>query len=149
MRKLIMIVALFVGVNATVSAQDGKKNREAFKNMTPEQRAEQQTARMEKNLQLNDAQKKAILELNLNSAKEFQGLKAERKALNEKGKALHQARQEKLKSILSADQFAQLQKQQADRKAKMAERRKAGKGRAGHGENRTRTLQSTQPNPVK
>ena len=60
MKKLVMAIALMVGVQATALAQKGD-----FRSMTPEQRAEKKTARMEQTLNLTADQKKAVYELNL------------------------------------------------------------------------------------
>ena len=67
---------------------------------TAEEMAQQQTDRVTQRLNLTDAQAKQIHDLNLKQAKEQQ-------ALHEKMKAMRQERAEKMKSILTTEQFVQ------------------------------------------
>ena len=115
MKKLVMAIALMVGVQATALAQKGD-----FRSMTPEQRAEKKTARMEQTLNLTADQKKAVYELNLNAAKNMQ---AGNGAGKEKMMEAHRANDAKLKNILSADQYSKYEQMKAERKKKMQEKR--------------------------
>jgi Spy/CpxP family protein refolding chaperone len=97
--------------------------------MTPEQRAQKQTERMQEALQLTADQKKAIYELNLQSAKDRKAAKGEaREANREKFKAMHEQKDARLKSILSAEQFKKYQATKAERMNKMKNKRAENKG---------------------
>lgn len=127
MKKLIMMLALCIGVQAVSLAQP-QDRKGSHRSMTPEQRAEKQTAHMQQALQLTDAQKKAVYELNLQSAKEMQAKRKDHKAAGkEQFKEMHQQKEERLKSILSADQFAKYQSMKAERMNKMKQKRDRSK----------------------
>jgi Spy/CpxP family protein refolding chaperone len=124
MKKLMMMAALVLGVYAGAEAQEVKKDRSSFKDMTPEQRAEKHAAHLQEALQLTDDQKKALYELNLVSGKE---MKASRGQNKEEAQALRKNKEERMKAILSADQFAKYQAMKAERMQKMKERRTGDK----------------------
>ena len=127
MRKLIAIAVMFLGLNAAAQAQQPKPERARVKNITPEQRATRQTARMEKALQLTEAQKKTVYEANLAAAKELQGFKKEQEARRTKLKSIQQDRDAKLKSVLTTEQYQKMQELRTERKKKMMEKRKQRK----------------------
>lgn len=128
MKRLMIALALFLGVQAVSNAQEVHDRKGQHRNMTPEQRAEKQTERMQQDLQLTDAQKKAVYELNLQSAKEMKAARTEGAEANkEKFKAMHEQRDARLNAILSADQLKKYETIKAERKNKMKERR-ADKG---------------------
>lgn len=112
-----MIAALFMGVCATGFAQDQKKAKSDFKNMTPEQRAEKQTERMQQALQLDEKQKKQVYELNLESMRKMQ---AERKENRAEFMNMRNERNERLKSILTTEQYAKLEQRKTERMNKKA-----------------------------
>ena len=118
-----MIAALFMGVCATGFAQDQKNAKGDFKNMTVEQRAEKQTARMQQSLQLDEKQKKQVYELNLESMRKMQ---SERKENRAEFQAMRKERDAKLKTILTNEQFAKLEQKKVERMNK----REAGSKRA-------------------
>jgi Spy/CpxP family protein refolding chaperone len=130
MKKIVLGLLLVAGLGTSAMAQGEKKDRGEFKKMTLEQRVQKQTDRMSNSLQLTDDQKQALYKANLESAQAFKKEREERRA---KMKALSQAREEKLKSILTPDQFQKHLAQKAERKKKMQERRAAGKGRMHRG----------------
>jgi hypothetical protein len=117
MKKLAIALALIIGVQAASVAQDRKGD---FRNMTPEQRAEKKTARMEQTLNLTADQKKAVYEMNLSAAKNMQANKGVGK---EKMMEAHRANDAKLKNILSADQYSKYEQIKAEREKKMQEKR--------------------------
>jgi periplasmic protein CpxP/Spy len=127
MKKVMMMLALTAGVNTAVFAQSANKSEGRAK-LTTEQRAEKQTDRMVKALELNDKQRQQLLELNTESAKTVKQINEERRA---KLKVVREQRNQKLKSILTPEQFARLEAKKAERKQKMQEKRatmRQGKG---------------------
>ncbi|HJA96513.1 MAG TPA: DUF4890 domain-containing protein [Candidatus Alistipes faecavium] len=93
---------------------------------TAEQMAQRQTERMTQQLKLSDDQARKVYDINLKQAKEMQ-------AVHQKMKSMREERAEKMKSILSTDQFVQwAQMQRPDRMGGMHERhhdRKAPDGK--------------------
>ncbi len=116
---MILMAALAIGMTASTQAQEMKK-RDGRHNISPEQRAEKQTEKMAKSLELNAQQKQQVLELNKESAKSLKQTNEDRKA---KLKILRAQREEKLKSILTPVQMEKYQAQKAERKKKMMEHR--------------------------
>lgn len=131
MKKAILALALFAGLNTAVSAQQVQKqahNKEQRAKMTPEQRAERHAGRLQKALGLTDAQKQAIIESDVQTAKQIQPLKEEQKDRREKLVAMQKQRDEKMKSILTPEQYAKFQEMKKERMAKMAQHRAERKG---------------------
>ena len=122
-----MIVALSLGVTAFVQAQTEKKDQHRRK-LSTEQIAERQTARMAESLKLSGDQKQELLKLNTESASAAKELNKE---YREKRRAQRDAREGKLKCILTSEQYEAYQAQKAERKKKRMERRAAMKSRKG------------------
>src|ERR1044071_8366495 len=120
----MLILALCFGMQAVATAQEAHKRKgSGHSNITPEQRAEKQTAKMQQALQLSDAQKKEVYQLNLQSAQEMQAARKEaRDGKKEKFKAMHERKEARLKSSLSADQSKKYQQMQEERKNKMKQK---------------------------
>jgi Spy/CpxP family protein refolding chaperone len=131
MKKIVLGLLLVAGLGTSAMAQGEKKDKGTLNKMSVEQRAEKQTERMSKSLELSADQKQALYKANLESAQAF---KKDRKEQRAKMKALAQAREEKLKSILAPDQYQKHVAQKAERKKKMQERKAAGKGRMHKGD---------------
>ena len=148
MKKLVLGLLLVAGLGPSTMAQGERKDRGEYKKMTLEQRAEKQTDRMSMSLELTADQKQALYKANLESAHAFKQEREQRKA---KMKELAQAREEKLKSILTPDQFQKHEAQKAERKKNMQERRGAGKGRMhkGNFQKQQAAPQGLQTNPTK
>ena len=89
---------------------------------------------MEKALQLTAEQKKAIYELNLSTAKDMQSFKQEQQARKEKVRAIHQQREEKMKSILTSEQYAKLQQWKAERRKRADHHRAERRAKRPQGE---------------
>ena len=131
----IMLVAL---VTVTASAQE--KGKRMHSNFSPEQMAEIQTKKMALYLDLNEGQQRDILKLNRERVEKRRQKIEKYKALKEKGEKLSDeerfnyinaqlderlALQQKMKKILSAEQYQQWRKMGAG----MHQKRKAMRSR--------------------
>lgn len=110
MKKQIFaaVTALCLMATTTLFAQEAKPEAEPKTPPTPEQMAEQQTQRMTQRLKLTDAQAKQVYEANLDQIKQMQ-------ALREKMQEARLARADKMKSILTTEQFMQWSQMQGPR----------------------------------
>ncbi len=144
MKKAIWAIALLIGALG-MAQEEGKSNRGAMKDLTPEQMATLQTKKMTLALDLSEAQQSQIQALNLENAKTRKAKMEERKAKKEAGEAKKPTSEERyaiqnarldqmiaqkaeMKKILSEEQY--------DKWEKMAHRR--GKHRKGKGKNHKR-----------
>ena len=107
MKKRIFAVAaalcLMAGTGAFAQEAAAPKERP-----TVEQMAQRMTERMQKELKLTDAQAKEVFNLNFQQIKEMQ-------AMREKMREARKAEAEKMKSILTTEQFVQWSQMQAPR----------------------------------
>ena len=103
MKKRIFAVAaalcLMAGTGAF--AQEAKPAAAPKERPTVEQMAQRMTERMQKELKLTDAQAKEVYNLNFQQIKEMQ-------AMREKMREARKAEAEKMKSILTTEQFVQV-----------------------------------------
>lgn len=92
MKKWMIAGGLMMMISLSTFAQkrDGER-------LTPEQRATRSTEKMAEELSLDDAQKKQILEINLEYAKKREAEMAERKAMAEARRAEMEARRAQMK----------------------------------------------------
>ena len=102
MKKQIFAAAMVLCLMATTTlfAQENKPQAEPKTPPTAEQLAQRQTERMTKQLNLSDAQAKQVYEVNLDQIKQMQ-------AMREKMREARAAEADKMKSILSTEQFMQ------------------------------------------
>lgn len=116
MRKLIMILALCLGMYGISQAQDGGGRM----NMTPEERATKQAQRMTQALQLTADQKQQVYDLALQTAKQMEAARSsgDRSAM----KAMRDQNDAKMKSILTADQYTKFEQIKAERMGRMKDR---------------------------
>ena len=138
MKKQIFVWALaaltFTGTAATTAqAQQTKQATDKLgKNKTPEERAQAMTDRMSTRLGLSADQKAKVQALNLEKARKMSAIQekraTERKQAHEEAKAYRQDWDNQLKTILSTDQYAELQKQKAEMKAAHRDKKKQRKG---------------------
>ena len=139
MKKGILIGLLLAGFSFGAIAQDAKPNHKQRPphekrgermggRFTAEERAEIYAKRMQKNLNLTDAQYKKILALNMEQAKKQEALraahKAEMRTSREKMKSEHDAMSKKYESVLTPEQFKKFKEKQEMRKSEMQEGRK-------------------------
>lgn len=104
-RIFAALTALFLLAGTTTFAQTTERAKARRERPTSEQMAEWQTKRMAEKLKLDEKQTQALYEYNLQGAKERQ------KRFEQMG-AARQARAEKMKSILTPEQFAQWEQMQ-------------------------------------
>ena len=101
-------MALCLMATTTLFAQESKPQVEPRTPPTAEQLAQHQTERMTKQLNLSDAQAKQVYEVNLDQIKQMQ-------AMREKMREARAAEADKMKSILSTEQFMQWSQMQGPR----------------------------------
>lgn len=114
-RNLILVMSMLIAMVA--SAQDSSKSQ------TPEERAERLTRQMEKRLSLTPEQIPQVKAIHLEAAKKKEELKADTtKGPDKKVKmeAIEKTRDEKLKAVLTSEQYNKY----IEGKEKMKERRK-------------------------
>lgn len=101
----LLIISCFLLPN-TISAQENA----AVPARTPEQEASTQTERMQKELNLTNAQARSVYEINLRHARE-------RKVSNSRSQALERikTKEEEIRQVLSRDQYSRLQNMRYDR----------------------------------
>lgn len=150
MKKLI--IALVLGMGMTCFAQEGspRPNRGEMQNMTPEQRVQRQVEKMTKDLSLDAKQQEAVNKLLTEKSVKAQEARAKREAQRTSGEkmtdeqrnafrtAMQTEREDtdnKLKAILTADQFkkyaASRQENEERMRQRMQERRDGGNDNGG------------------
>jgi len=120
MKKAIVILFFFLsGLGlATAQSADGARTREP---RTPEERAEMRTKRLTKALSLTEAQTAQVKTIFLEQAQQMDQLQAKRRESTEKGavrgeaKTLADATDQKLKGVLTPEQFTKYQTLQQER----------------------------------
>ena len=128
--NLFFIAVLFLSGLAMAQPGSGK-----HKNVSPETRAAKMTERMTKELSLNDQQAKEIETVNLEFVTQLSANRVQRTAKEKKEKEeikkmrgnmkeAREARDTKLKSILTEEQYAKYQKENAQREGKMNSNKK-------------------------
>jgi periplasmic protein CpxP/Spy len=129
--RIILVVALIVSGLLTANAQQLKPTQQKATQpkvqqqnvqkapMTPVEMAKRQTERMTKELKLNEKQKTEVSAINLKYAKLRKEIseanKADKKVLQTKMKEMNVQKKAELKKVLTADQFAQLEKVEQNR----------------------------------
>lgn len=139
MKKGILVTLLIAGISFGTYAQDAKPARPQQEKggqgggFTAEERAEVNTKRMQKNLNLTDEQYKKVLVINIEQAKKQEELRSTRKAemqANPKEmKAQHQDLIKKYESVLTPEQLIKFKEEQEKRKAEMQGGPKERRGR--------------------
>ncbi len=123
--KFLAIVAVFVSLNLTASAQRGDKS------ITPEQRAEKVTERMTKHLDLDTNQALKVKDLNLTLAAKMKAIKdankGDRAAVKKEVKALRDDHKLALQDILTEEQWtkfaAHVEKKRQDRRTRKGDKK--------------------------
>ena len=133
MKKNIFAVAaalcLLIGTGASAQNRNEQQSRMMKERPTAEQMAQRKADRLKEKLTLTDAQTKQVYELNLQQIKDMQ-------AQREQMRAARQAETNKMKSILTPEQFAKWQELQGERPqhpAKMHHKDGKGSKDAGQG----------------
>ncbi len=125
----LLLVALFMGVAVSVSAQSQVPNQ--TKKITPEQIAQKETERMTKNLSLTSDQQTKIQAINLKYAKQRSEVMAahprtgtpltdqERAQLKADAQKSIAAQDAEFKTVLTSEQYQTLQKNKESAKQQM------------------------------
>lgn len=117
MKKLgFLIVAIVLGTTISM-AQQGPRN------MNPEDMAKRQTDQIKEAVGLNNDQEKKVYDLNLEMSKKMQAMFQEnqggdRQAMREKMMTLREDQNEKMKGILTADQWTKYEKYLEERRSR-------------------------------
>lgn len=133
MKKLVIVALLMTGM-ASFAQEAPQAKREKFEQMTPEQRNQLRLKKLTLELGLNDSQQKEMGKLIADQSAKFEAAKAERKANKEKNvkptaddrfakqnQMLDEqiAMKEKVKKILTKEQFEKWEKMKERRHDKM------------------------------
>ncbi|MFD0760822.1 hypothetical protein ACFQZW_01875 [Lutibacter aestuarii] len=125
MKKIIGFLTLTLLFSVHINAQGYNQRAQQRTNYSAEQKAELQVKRMALNLDLNESQQKAILELKLKQAKELEQKRAEFRAQKQNGTKISSderfrnkqdrldrqiATKAEMKKILNKEQFSKWEK---------------------------------------
>lgn len=130
---LLGLICLFaLNINAQSTPQESvkpevRKEQQQRPHKTPEEKAQRHTDRMTEKLGLNEKQQAEVLALNL---QEIKNKKAIRDRMQDKLQAEQMAR---YKTVLTAEQYAKLEKSQAERQAKGKKGHHGKRGGEHHG----------------
>ncbi|QNK61240.1 hypothetical protein H7F33_11730 [Pedobacter sp. PAMC26386] len=127
MKRIVLTLAIaFIGLTASYAQTAGKQK------MTPEQKAEKSTAKLEKELSLTADQKQKIYTVELDKYKKNEELHkqshADRKATRDQHIASKKETDAKIDQILTADQKKKLADNHPAKKAKTQEKKDRRKG---------------------
>jgi len=116
MKRIVMMIALVLGVTVFANAQNKVKK-------TPEQRAQHQTVKLQKQLKLTADQSAKVKGILLARATKVDSLKqiaanGNKKALKGQRKAIAQTTNQQLKAVLNANQQKSYEALKAARKEK-------------------------------
>ena len=140
MKKLLVIALLSIGMVGIAQKKEDKREQ-----LSAEERVAKMTTKMQKSLNLTDAQTKEVeaiflkrVEKNAELREKIKNEKEERKKIAEDLKAENKATNEELKKVLTKEQLAVFEKNQKERKEKMRnkkeERKEAKKAEKVHSE---------------
>jgi len=120
MKRILMMIALVLGVTVFANAQNKVKK-------TPEQRAQHQTVKLQKQLKLTGDQSASVKGILLTRAIKVDSLKriavnGNRKALKGQRKTIAQTTDQQLKAVLNANQQKSYEALKAVRKEKAAKK---------------------------
>ncbi len=131
---LALAVSAFVSVQAFAQdapTQDANREgrRGGMASMTPEQRAERQTAQMKKQLTLTAEQETSITAINLKYAQQNQKMMASGDRNPEAMKQSMEAKDGELKAVLTKEQYTQYETMRDEQRKRMREGRGQGNNR--------------------
>jgi Spy/CpxP family protein refolding chaperone len=139
MKKVFVMMLLAVGLTAFAQEKKQAANRAEMEKLSPEQRNELRLKKLTMELNLNDNQQKEIGKIIAEQTTKREAMMTERKANKEKGvkpsaderfaresKKLDEekAMQDRIRKILTPDQYKKWEDRQNDRKDKMREHRR-------------------------
>ena len=138
MKKVLIAVLLFAGLAAFAQEQDHGTNRQGREKLSPQQRNELMLKKMTLDLGLNESQQKDMSKIIADGSAKRDAAVAERKANKDKGvKPTSDERyqmeskrldeeivvKDKVRKILTPDQFKKWEQMKSDRKEKMHDRK--------------------------
>lgn len=132
MRSISIVLTILAGtlVNAVHAQPDRQR--------TPEEKARNLTDKMVERLGLSDEQSEKVYQLNAEGAQELEpyvnALHEARKALDEARRRVVESKTSELRSLLTPEQFAEFEKNKAEREGRRAENRERCKERHKPGE---------------
>ncbi len=120
MKKLLSFSIAVLFAVGTTFAQGGGANA------TPEERAQRQTAQLNEAVKLDKTQEEKIYALNLDRAKQMQELRASAggRPDREKMQEMQKSFEEKLKPILTAEQWTAYEKLREEQQSRMRNRQR-------------------------
>lgn len=118
MKKLLAFAAVILLAATTTFAQGGMMNA------SPEERAQRQTERISERLKLDKAQSENVYALSLDRAKQMQELMASGERDRTKMQEFQAKFDEKLKPILTADQWSEYEKYRQEQQDRMRNRQR-------------------------
>ena len=105
--KIVSILTCVFGI-ATLTF--GQHHGGKFKDMTPQERAEHHTKKMDQTLDLSDEQEASVLAINQKYAEQMSALREEKKkemeAMRGQLEAIREARNAEFKEVLNEEQYA-------------------------------------------
>ncbi|WP_051590658.1 Spy/CpxP family protein refolding chaperone [Flavobacterium daejeonense] len=146
MKKLIIAALLVVSVSTFAQEKQERSQRGDMRNMTPEQRAERRVERMTKDLNLDAKQQEQLKQMYANEAKEREAMMADMKNKKDKSKEKAgdqrkgmqdrmKASEEKMKTILTPEQFTKWKSNQDKMRERMQQRMSERQGGMGMDDN--------------
>jgi protein CpxP len=139
MKKLIIVLALGIGLTGFAQETTPKPNKADIEKMTPEQRQQKHLAHLTKELNLDAKQQEAVGKILAEKSAKAQDVKTQREARKTSGEKMTTEErtafknavlaekadtEAKMKTILSADQYQKWVSMREENKEKMKERRK-------------------------
>jgi hypothetical protein len=118
MKKLLAFAVVLLLATTTTFAQGGMMNA------SPEERAQRQTERITERLKLDKIQSDKVYALNLDRAKQMQELFASGERDRTKMQDLQAKFDEKLKPLLTADQWSEYEKYRQEQQDRMRNRQR-------------------------
>jgi protein CpxP len=127
MKRIVLTLAIaFIGLASSYAQSTGKQK------MTPEQRAEKSTAKLEKELNLTADQKQKVYAVELDKYKQTQAwhkqTSADRKAKRDQHMTSKKETDAKIDQVLTADQKKKLDDLRTAKKARMQDKKDHHKG---------------------
>lgn len=138
MKKLIVVALLFVGVTSFAQVKEGRVERADSEKMSVEQRSELRLKKLTTELDLNVSQQKEMSKIIAELEAKREVAKAARKARKEKGEKLsgderfemknkmldeQNAMKDRVKKILTPDQFLKWESDRREKREKMNEKK--------------------------
>ena len=138
MKNVILIALLVIGMTTSAQEKKAEKMRAKMENMTPEQRDEIHLKKLTKDLNLDAKQQEQLSNLLAEQRSKREAMKEERKLLKEKGtkptpeeresfrKEMEENKSQtenKMKEILTPEQFSKWQSVKNERKEKLEKKK--------------------------